>query len=381
VTNGFVVFCIPQGKWDWVAFHYDLARRQCKGYRFPVEEATPSQWYYSVPHHTIVLLDGKHGSALDLTLGVRYPPAGDFTGRAAEAWAAAAREELPRRRLKLVATNGMASPLLAQLRSCLAYHPATGRLQLIPEAQGQPWSLFLPLSDGQALYKQVEIQEAQHATNVLAIKCLRGGRWRLHLFTGPEGRLLCEHTVNLPQFGFALSSDGRLVAVQTQGNKVQVYGVGDTGMPLIETRAGGYSQTVNFRLEPSRLIIVSGKKHGHIVDWSGAQLVCQHVLHYQFPNQQLRTIPVNSLLYDKERFTSAYQGRLLAAVDSYGHVLLFDQEQKLLCICFRVRGAIAGWMPDGTRFGPRSLLGGPATPGWERKFAQVLREASQRGGS
>jgi hypothetical protein len=61
------------------------------------------------------------------------------------------------------------------------------------------------------------------------------------------------------------------------------------------------------------------------------------------------------------------------AVDRFGHILFFEENGELLCMFFVFRSTFAAWMPDGTRYGPTALIGGPPTPDAVTKLGQALR--------
>jgi hypothetical protein len=66
-------------------------------------------------------------------------------------------------------------------------------------------------------------------------------------------------------------------------------------------------------------------------------------------------------------------------VDIYGQVAILDQSHSLIVMFFFFRGQFAAWMPDGTRFGPATVTGGPETPGALKKIGRALRQATERG--
>ena len=51
--------------------------------------------------------------------------------------------------------------------------------------------------------------------------------------------------------------------------------------------------------------------------------------------------------------------------------------RSLVCMFFVFRDQIAAWMPDGTRIGPMSLIGGRPTPDGPERLGLALRVASQ----
>src|SRR5262249_24427096 len=86
--------------------------------------------------------------------------------------------------------------------------------------------------------------------------------------------------------------------------------------------------------------------------------------------------------YDRKRFMLSALGNLVLTVDVFGQIAVWAPPRELLCMFFVFRDKLAAWLPDGTRYGPASLTGGPATPDASAKIADVLRMAdkSRRGG-
>src|SRR5205807_1427060 len=85
------------------------------------------------------------------------------------------------------------------------------------------------------------------------------------------------------------------------------------------------------------------------------------------------------LNYDPKRFTLAAETDVLAVADRFGQVAIFDCTHELVCMFFAFRDRLAAWMPDGTRFGPAAITGGPPTPDALDKLGRALRAASEAG--
>jgi hypothetical protein len=67
---------------------------------------------------------------------------------------------------------------------------------------------------------------------------------------------------------------------------------------------------------------------------------------------------------------------LIAAVDRYSQIALLDLQGSLVCMFHVFRGQVAGWMPDGTCFGPPSLGISAPTPHAQDRIAAALRAAN-----
>jgi len=67
-------------------------------------------------------------------------------------------------------------------------------------------------------------------------------------------------------------------------------------------------------------------------------------------------------------------------IDRYNHIAVLGRSGELLCLFYVTREEVAAWLPDGTRLGPRRLIGGEPTPGAGERIAAVLRSAEPVGG-
>jgi hypothetical protein len=80
--------------------------------------------------------------------------------------------------------------------------------------------------------------------------------------------------------------------------------------------------------------------------------------------------------YDPERFRPVAANGLTVVGDAFGQAAILDARQELVCMFFPYRNQLAAWMPDGTRWGPASLTGGPPTPQALEKIGHALRAAA-----
>ena len=64
-------------------------------------------------------------------------------------------------------------------------------------------------------------------------------------------------------------------------------------------------------------------------------------------------------------------------IDRYNHLVVLDRSGELLCIFYVTRDEVAAWLPDGTCWGSRRLIGGEPTPGAAERIAAVLRSAER----
>jgi len=89
------------------------------------------------------------------------------------------------------------------------------------------------------------------------------------------------------------------------------------------------------------------------------------------------TLPA-CVAYDPKRWLAGARGTLTAAVDAYGHVALFEPNGALVALFFLFRTSLSAWLPDGTRYGPPAVIGGPCTPNAFLHLGAALRRACDR---
>jgi hypothetical protein len=86
--------------------------------------------------------------------------------------------------------------------------------------------------------------------------------------------------------------------------------------------------------------------------------------------------------YDPERFVQMIESRgLRILIDRYNHVVVLGRGGELICMMFVSFHEFAAWLPDGTVFGDRRLIGGEPTPGGGQRIAAALKRAEEGGGS
>jgi hypothetical protein len=259
------------------------------------------------------------------------------------------------------------------------------------------WQPFVPVSEGSPLLRKASMLSASCQGTTLAMTYKRRHQAdapvRLRLFRGPEGTPLGEYTQPKEHAAFALSSDGRLLARQVGAYQLEVRDAVSGGLPRCVTLLGRYHHAVQANLG-ERWLLLEAHNIAHLVRWDEGRLVCSQAredpatfLRREFVGRQW---PLNGaqalaerlpevVAYDPERFRLAAWSNLTAVVDAYGEVFLFEATGKLVCAFFVFRHLLAAWMPDGTRYGPFSLLGERATPDADRKIGQALSLAWERG--
>ncbi len=395
VTGGFVVV----GRFPhWrVAVHYDMHNRMCRVHVITDDAGTSSWWWDYSPEHHAVLCSSQpdarpRGRALDLATGEVYSAgAGGPASRARDAWFAWEGRNVPVRKLGIANSRSRhegGSP-------SLYIDPDTGEVFL--QGTEPAWPPFIPLADGRPALKGCIALEAQVRGLTLAVKVDRLGvlgGWSLHLFRGPDGIPLTEYSLGRLYLGFTLSADGEFLARQAGGDRFQVspVGRGEAGRGFLTTEGGFCQETELLLGEPRWLALRTGKHQFHTLVWKRGVLEVRYfrsrkdddfhglvqadVKQGRLVRGTVGGLPLG-VSYDRHRFVAGAQGDVLAAADRFGQVMIFDRQQNLVCMFFAFRDRLAAWMPDGTRYGPASLTGGPATPGALEKIGRALARASE----
>jgi hypothetical protein len=393
VAGGFVVGGEVQG--EWVAAHYDFTARNCRVYRLGGPLKPPIRWQYFAGSHCVVV------DARLLRFGLQLS-----TGEHAfwsECSAEARGNEVALAACRLAAKYPSSPPFLAvasdplqdptQPRT-LVYSSATGSLRVI--AGPFVWDTFTPQMDGQPLLQGGQVLDAMLQTNVLAVRVKQpSGRHFVHLFRGPEGTLLATVPLEERAGVWMLSPDGRRLARHIGQRRIEVRTVGsDDG--LTRTPPGKFHSHLEVELGEMWLTIGVGKLT-HLIRWDQGRLECHPsqesknvFLGRKLPSALLAGCSVRAMpghvppgaRYDPKRFVAAASSNLVAVVDTFGHVVLFENTGELVCMFFTFRTGVAAWLPDGTRACSRSaglFFNGTATPGADERIGQALLQAWQRG--
>jgi len=383
VAGGFAVGGYFKGR--TTIFHYDLAARTCVAYQAP---AMPFQCrlqyvgqYHSlrVCHALRVCHDSTTMQVIDLGSREQYPSSDSITGSTRNR----ARELFETTDCNLLYQRLRRLPKSISNRDhgfepYFEHNPHTGVIRINDLEESGRWACT-PLSNGVPVLKDCEVLAAQFQGHTLALLTKKPGfgrrerRLTLRLFTGPEGTPLAEFPHSNPGFGFVLSADGRKLARQIDVRQVEVRDVYQGGAPTLVTRNGGYHTKVRIHLGPQELEISAGKFCHHLC-WERGDL------EHQFLGPRKSAMEAagkrNAGPYDSARIFALSTNSLTAVCDSFGQVRIVDKRVgDLVCMFFVYRNEIAGWMPDGTRWGSRRLLGAAAHPDASTKFVHALAAA------
>lgn len=151
---------------------------------------------------------------------------------------------------------------------------------------------------------------------------------------------------------------------------------------------------LHYTLKPGGLHVTVGDQD-HFIGWSSGALIA--VAKKKVSNFTTRDKPLTlemmtpkcdvkyvskdkshvpfALKTANNRLTSSAESILIAAADAFGHLLLFQRPNRLLCMFYFYMDDVAIWATDGTRFGRGYLLYGAATPGAREKIGELLLEA------
>jgi hypothetical protein len=250
------------------------------------------------------------------------------------------------------------------------------------------WPPFTPLADGRPLLNAATAEEAQVAGNHLALLWRGDGSPHLTLFRGPEGAVVCDFPAKNPTT-FRLSGDGRLLA-RTAGKSMCEAEVVATaiGPPVLRAARGKYHPDPGVQTGRGWVAVVVGKL-ATLFRWVGGPLEVQRLTFSapagltrlmaevgvgDWPGTavQKRTASAGEP-WDLERVPrlAALPGGRCVLVDVLGQVFLTHAAGKVAALMVW-RDQSAGWLPDGTRFGPKPLSGFAETPGAYAHFGEAL---------
>ena len=168
---------------------------------------------------------------------------------------------------------------------------------------------------------------------------------------------------------FRLSPDGKSFAMPFRHDEVTVRTVGEGSTNCLVTARARVHNNLSVYLGKTQLEIVVGRNR-HALSWQKGPLEHKFSRMSSVESQQagliaaLRDLNNPRMRSDTHRFTAVATVDVEILVDVAGQVIVRDfHNDQLTCIFLVRREQFAAWMPDGTRYGPTDLIGGPATPG------------------
>jgi hypothetical protein len=373
VENGFVVSGLLGSA--RVVAHYDWPTRSVTLHTLYLDADQKAGACFAFPHlHSVVVQVRDEYRGIDLSTGGRHPetfPARGDSPRARAAVQEARRLQLAPPHIPVVRTSWKEPPVPAVVDD-----PKTGQVCVyLPHTN----VTFVPTSDGRPRLKTTRLRSALLAGNTLALAA--GGMptdWSIHDLA-EDGKTLAEYPGNSQWEPVAtLSSDGRLFARVTAAETVTVTAPAD-GRTILTT-ASGSSRPVDVWLG-YRCLGLGHSGGGLFLDWMAGQL---RVRDDVSPTDSFGKRATNPLSRPGGRFDPK-SGRFIGmsqfsrwevGLDIFGQIV-FLREGVVACVLIHHNGQLAAWAPDGTRFGPPDLTGGPETPRAMVRVGEILREATR----
>ncbi len=386
MRGGFAVCGRLQNKQAVV--HYEFRTRTVKLHRLGPLSAGTARWYGFPEQNAVAVRQVAVCRALDLNSGATYaePERSESISPCAQhAYLRALERELPHPALEFAVDFAK-----AQLPDRFLIHDKeTGNLRF--RWDGLKTSLC-PVSDGRRLLESVEIKSAQFAGHTLAIRCEGRTTGLKHWFL-----LDAQDPANIKEIPGGvdnetisrLSEGGHYFAQLRKDNEVAVHAFPDDGKPVLTTRwVSTNKRHTRFHNNLSvflgdAVMEISVGRMWHTLSWREGPL--RHVfdrMEKEHPIQKgmheaRRDLSHSLTELDPSRFSAVATGKVDALLDATGQVIVYDfQRRRVVCIFFPRREELAAWMPDGTRYGPSDLIGGPATPDALERLGIALRQAS-----
>jgi hypothetical protein len=369
VGNGFAV-CGRFG--DGLAVvHYDLSMRTATLHTLMSAVGDlDTIWYGFSNLHAVAVKAGPVIRAIDLGTGGLYPDprrAHDPRDRAHTAVANARELSFAPPTIPVVTLGSKAR----WNQPIVSHDPATGSIRLISKVVGLP---FVPTSDGRPRFRTFA-PSAQHAGNVLALFDERPRIWSIHELKH-DGKTLAEYPPS--RIGAAkLSNDGRLFVRQTATGELTVTEPAGRGNVLV-TRPGRCHSNLEVRLGPRCLGLSVGGR-GCLIEWRAGPLriIDGPTVSTDFGHRARNRLVPNAVdAGPLARFVAIYKFvRYDVGVDVFGQVA-FVRRGETACMFLYRRGKLSIWAPEGIRFGPPEITGGPETPGALERLGEVMRTAT-----
>jgi hypothetical protein len=381
VLGGFVVTGSMMGQ--LIAAHYDLATRHVRVHAFAAGASQITrgvEWRYLLRQHALALRLAGQYSWVRLATGRR-----DESFPVSLCWEPA---DPP---------NRLAVPLACDApddgrpwpRPRLRFDARHGAIDLTETPEWQP---FTPTVDGKPGLLGRTLMRADCRGGVLAVLFLTPERGKeLWLFEAPAGRTLATLPLPFDRDGFALSPDGRYLAVQRGPCQVDVREARHSGAVVGVSPVGRFHNNLRATLA-EEWVAIGIDRRVHYFGWPTgaleyAQMQGDEWVQRMSPGPSvpssgeragLGQVPA-FLNYDRSRFRLAACDNLVAVVTLFGEVFVFEQTGELVCGFFVFRQQAAAWLPDGTCWGAESLLGRPPTAGAADRIGKALSEAWRRG--
>lgn len=262
--------------------------------------------------------------------------------------------------------------------------PTTGQLSLF-DRKGRKCQ-FTPVEDGIPIYRHSIITLARTAGERLAV---HSNGPHLRVYSLPDGALVGRYLVAFGT-GFTFSQDGTHLATMFEADRWKIQETVPSAPPKVMTLPRGSPNAIPgvdlgecwlLLRYPGRCVLIRWDR-GHLEEsWREGKrgtFVTDELRGTTLSRHRVRargSVPTAIASTDYARYLRSCTSTLVVVLDAFGQVILFDRRHHLLAMFHAVNGQLAGWMPDGTCFGPPSLLGRPETPGARRHMGEALLEA------
>jgi hypothetical protein len=377
------------------AAHFDFLTRHVRALRLPgMSGALPVLAAYDSRTHCVHAISiepsGSCVAVFDLAAGT--------------ARGMASHEPMP----EVLALSGMAprvnvvhQPRAADF-DARARSPAQGQFVLLNPTEGrlavlQPgtiWRPWRPLRDGQPLLKDCFVLEAALAGPALLLRVRRRNlECELHAFAGPDWRYLGGMKTQRDSHGLALDAGGAVAALRTGQSEITLAHVDQILHPAANLRGGKTHSELDLAVG-DRWLTVHGGKFTHLLRWDRDRLEISFLQGRQdihaFQRRAKEHASLNpacavarpgvrpgNLKTEPAHFRTVAQSPAGAvfATDHLGQVYVFGRDGKPAAMLFVYRSTVAAWLPDGTRYGPAGITGGPTSPGALQRIGNALKTA------
>ena len=236
-------------------------------------------------------------------------------------------------------------------------------------------TVLTPTADGKPAFEGANLTKAVYAAGTLAVVAARGNDTTLWVLNTADSAVLHHQSAVGPERALTLSPDGRWLARQAVGRAVEVRALSGAGVERLKN--GGYHNHAAFHLTAESLSVRVGRYQHRFwlnrvpFEYEAGDASMALNLKASHPETAVTA-------YDAGRFTAPVEaGPWLAAYDRWGQIVLMNRAGRLVMLACVCRGQWAVALPDGTRCGAASLLGGAPTPDAERLIGEALRRAAE----
>lgn len=411
---GGVCACGVIGQRIFIAF-YDMAKRRCTMHAMQsFAGQSPARLFIANRAlHCISAVMESGCCTLDLVTG-RIAESASQDARLSQAWTDAARSGHPPPRLAVedvLSMPGQRRPrsviyeaaghgahgdggAAVNVTPAFAYDRSSGGVLVRPTASD--WQT--PLLDGKPVFQDVFVLEAHGTAGFAAVHTARNGVNRLHVLRGKT----LEHVHEIetgPAPGSFLLHDSKLAARKSD-QSLNILDLAN-GLRVVPMPALAKCHNEIFFEVGDYALAVYGGKFTHVFRWHSGKLEATHKIGritFSHDGRQMGAFssdghgivatashgrPPKPRLDPARfaKFASAPCG-LSFVSDIYGQLFVLTPEDACVAAFFVYRATVAAWLPDGTRYGPASLTGGPTSPDALGRIGRALQAAvrqTQRG--